>query len=228
MRELEIRQLGVVSFADALLMQRRLVEERQAGRVADVLLLVEHPHVITLGVRGDGGRSHIRASGETLTASGVEVAEAGRGGDVTYHGPGQIVGYPIVDLRPDRCDVHKYVRDLEDVLIRAAADFGVEARRIIGLTGVWTGEEKLAAIGVRISRWVTSHGFALNVTTDLDYFNLIVPCGIAGRGVTSLEKVLRRRVDRRKVEERIIIRFCEVFDRRRADRHETIPLNAVT
>src|SRR5262249_13449230 len=155
-----------------------------------VLLFVEHPHVLTLGVRGDGGRSHIVASADVLAAKDVEIYEAGRGGDVTYHGPGQIVGYPILDLKPDRCDVHRYVRDLEEVLIRPAADYGISARRIPGLTGVWVGDEKLAAIGVRIARWVTSHGFALNVTADLDYFKLIVPCGIADRGVTSLKTLL--------------------------------------
>ena len=143
-------------------MQRQLVEERRAGRIEDVLLLVEHPHVLTLGVKGDGGRSHVLASADILAARGVEIHEAGRGGDITYHGPGQIVGYPILDLRPDRCDVHRYVRDLEEVLIRTAADFGVDAGRVEGLTGVWTGPDrraKLAAIGVRISRWITSHGF---------------------------------------------------------------------
>ena len=213
MRDIEIRRLGLVSYADALALQRALVDDRRAGRIGDLLLLVEHPHVLTLGVRGDGGRSHILASLEELDACGVEVHEAGRGGDITYHGPGQIVGYPIVDLNPDRCDVHRYVRDLEDVLLRAAAAYGVEGRRIPGLTGVWAGEDKLAAIGVRISRWVTSHGFAFNVMTDLDYFKLIVPCGVTGRGVTSLERLLGRAVDRREVEERIVRGFCEVFER---------------
>ena len=137
--------------------------------------------------------------------------ETGRGGDITYHGPGQVVGYPIVDLKPDRCDVHRYVRDLEDVLIRVTADYGIQAGRVEGLTGVWVGTDKLAAIGVRIARWVTSHGFALNVTTELDYFNMIVPCGIAGRGVTSLARLLGREIDRREVEERIVARFNEVF-----------------
>ena len=126
-----------------------------------MLLLLEHPHVLTLGVRGDGGRSHILATSDTLGARGVEVHETGRGGDITYHGPGQIVGYPIIDLQPDRCDVHRYVRDIEEVLIRTAADYGVAAQRVDGLTGVWVGRDKLAAIGVRIARWVTSHGFAL-------------------------------------------------------------------
>jgi lipoyl(octanoyl) transferase len=202
-----------MAYGEALALQRALVEDRRAGRVSDLLLLVEHPHVLTLGVRGDGGRSHILASAEVLGDKGVDVFETGRGGDITYHGPGQIVGYPILDLKPDRCDVHRYVRDIEEVLIRATGDFGVMAERVAGLTGVWVGDEKLAAIGIRISRWITSHGFAYNVTTDLDYFNLIVPCGIADRGVTSLSRLLGRPVDRRAVEDRIVARFCEVFDR---------------
>jgi lipoyl(octanoyl) transferase len=175
------------------------------------LLFVEHPHVLTLGVRGDGGRAHILAAPDALASRGVEVYETGRGGDITYHGPGQIVGYPILDLKPDRCDVHRYVRDLEDVLIRTATDYGIDAGRVEGLTGVWVGRDKLAAIGVRIARWITSHGFALNVTTDLEYFNLIVPCGIAGRGVTSLSRLLGRPVDRAEVEDRIASHFSRVF-----------------
>jgi len=213
-RFLDVRRLGLVPYAEALAMQRALVEERRAGRIDDTLLLVEHPHVLTLGVRGDGGRSHILATGEALAARGIDVHETGRGGDITYHGPGQIVGYPIVDLKPDRCDVHRYVRDLEAVLIRTAASYGVEAGRVDGSTGVWVGRDKLAAIGVRISRWITSHGFALNVTTDLDYFDLIIPCGIADRGVTSLARLLGRSVDRQEVEDRITAAFCAVFDRK--------------
>jgi lipoyl(octanoyl) transferase len=213
MRTIEVRRLGSVPYADALALQRSLVEDRRAGRVDDLLLLLEHPHVLTLGVRGDRGRSHILATPEALESRGVEVHETGRGGDITYHGPGQIVGYPIIDLQPDRCDVHRYVRDLEEVLIRTASDYGVEAGRVEGLTGVWVGREKLAAIGVRISRWVTSHGFALNVTTDLEYFNLIVPCGIADRSVTSLARLLGRPVSRIEVEDRIAAHFGEVFAR---------------
>src|ERR1700716_856075 len=134
MKPIEIRRLGNVAYAEALALQRTLVEDRRAGRIGDVLLLVEHPHVLTLGVRGDGGRSHILASAETLALRGIEVHETGRGGDVTYHGPGQIVGYPIVDLKPDRCDVHRYVRDLEEVLMRTAGDFGISTQRVEGLT----------------------------------------------------------------------------------------------
>jgi lipoyl(octanoyl) transferase len=210
--EVEVRRLGLIPYADALALQRDLVEDRRAGRVGDLLLLVEHPHVLTLGVRGDGGRSHILASAEVLGSRSVDVHETGRGGDITYHGPGQLVGYPILDLKPDRCDVHRYIRDLEEVLIRVAADYHIEAGRVPGLTGVWVGNSKLAAIGVRIARWITSHGFALNVTTDLEYFNLIVPCGIADRGVTSLAALLdAARVDVAEVEDRVIRHFGDVF-----------------
>ena len=212
MRTLEVRQLGRMPYDEALALQRGLVEERRGGTVGDLLLLVEHPAVLTLGVRGDGGRSHILASDEELAARQIGVFETGRGGDVTYHGPGQIVGYPIIDLNPDRRDVHRYVRDIEEVLIRVAADYGITAGRVPGLTGVWVGDGKLAAIGVRIQRWITSHGFALNHTTDLSAFGLIVPCGIADRGVTSLA-ALGCRASRADVEERIVARFAEVFDR---------------
>ena len=220
-RALEVRSLGLFRYPDALALQRALVEDRHADRISDVLLLVEHPPVITLGVRGDGGRSHILASAEFLAEHGVEVHETGRGGDVTFHGPGQVVGYPIVSLKPDRCDVHRYVRDLEEVLIRAAADFGVSATRIPGLTGIWVGNAKLAAIGVRISRWVTSHGFAFNVDPDLDSFNWIVPCGIVGHGVTSLSR-LGVTVQQSEVEGRLIARFCEVFDRQPVTHIQTV------
>jgi len=207
----EVRRLGRVPYADALALQRQLVEERRADRIGDVLLLVEHPHVLTLGVRGDGGRSHIIAPAETLATLDVTVHEAGRGGDITYHGPGQLVGYPIINLKPDRCDVHRYVRDLEEVLIRVAADYDINAGRVPGLTGVWVGGEKLAAIGVRIARWITCHGFALNVSTDLDFFRLIVPCGIADRGVTSLAAQLGRPPDPQVVEDQVVRHFAEVF-----------------
>jgi lipoyl(octanoyl) transferase len=208
-----------VPYADALALQRALVEDRRAGRIDDTLLLVEHPHVLTLGVRGDGGRSHLLATGEALARRGIEIHETGRGGDITYHGPGQVVGYPILDLKPDRCDVHRYVRDLEEVLIRVAAGYGVEAGRVAGLTGVWAGpgkHDKLAAIGVRISRWITSHGFAFNVTTDLSYFDLIVPCGIQDRGVTSLVRLRGSEageIHPEEVRDRIAGEFCQVFDR---------------
>jgi lipoyl(octanoyl) transferase len=208
---IDIRRLGCVPYREALELQRQLVQDRQNGRVGDVLLLLEHPHVITLGVRRNGARLHILADRSVLAARGIEIQETGRGGDVTYHGPGQLVGYPIIQLPAGRRDVHRYVRDLEEVLIRVARDCGIPATRVQGLTGVWVGGEKLAAIGVRISRWVTSHGFALNVTTDLEYFKLIVPCGISDRGVTSMA-ALGRSVLLAKVEDRVVARFCEMFD----------------
>jgi lipoyl(octanoyl) transferase len=189
------------------------VEERRAGLIPDLLLLLEHPPVITLGVKDDGGRSHVLASDERLAELGIEVCETGRGGDVTYHGPGQIVGYPILDLRPDRCDVHRYVRDLEEVMIRTCAHYGIEATRVAGLTGAWVGSEKIGAIGVRISRWITSHGFAFNVHTSLEHFGLIVPCGIADRGITSIEKATGRRRTLDEVSSQIARHFCDVFER---------------
>jgi lipoyl(octanoyl) transferase len=214
-RPLEVRRLGLVSYGESLELQKALIDERRAGRVPDLLLLLQHPPVITLGVRGTS-RSHIVATAARLAELGIEVHDTGRGGDVTYHGPGQIVGYPILDLRPDRCDVHRYVRDLEDVMIRVCADDGIAAGRIAGLSGVWIGAEKaekIGAIGVRISRWITSHGFAFNVNTDLSHFQLIVPCGIADRGVTSLEKISGRHVPLAGVENRLIHHFAAVFDR---------------
>ncbi len=213
MRELEVRKLGTVPYAAASEMQRALVEDRRAGRVPDLLLLLEHPHVITLGVKADTARSHLLATPEVLASKRVEVHESGRGGDITYHGPGQIVGYPILDLRPDRCDVHKYVRDLEEVMIRAAGDFGLQGGRVQGLTGAWVGADKLGAIGVRISRWITSHGFAFNVSTDLDFFKFIVPCGIQGGGVTSLSRATGRHVPLESAEASLVRHFADVFER---------------
>ncbi len=180
--------LGTLAYADALELQQALVEQRKSDAIPDTLLLLEHSPVITLGRAAR--RSNVIAGDDYRTAAGVELFETGRGGDVTFHGPGQVVGYPIINLAPDRCDVRRYVRDLEETMIRTAADFGVAAGRIAGLTGVWAGEEKLGAIGVRISRWVTMHGFAFNVRTQLEYFDLIIPCGIHDHGVTSLEKIL--------------------------------------
>jgi lipoyl(octanoyl) transferase len=218
MRALEVRRLGRVPYGEALELQRTLVEERRADHIPDTLLLLEHPHVVTLGVKKGGGRDHIVASPARLAALGVSISEAGRGGDVTYHGPGQIVGYPIVNLKPDRQDVHRYVRDLEEVLIRACADVDVRAGRVPGLTGAWVdhpvrGLEKIAAIGVRIARWITSHGFALNVNADLEYFQLIVPCGIRDHGVTSLQAQLGRKVPLDEVEDRLVEQFAAVFER---------------
>jgi lipoyl(octanoyl) transferase len=212
-RPLDVRRLGTLPYQDALALQRALVEERRAERIPDTLLLLEHPPVITLGVKGDGGRGNIVATDEHLSRLGIEVSETGRGGDVTYHGPGQVIGYPIVDLRPDRCDVHRYVRDVEEVMIRTCADYGIAADRVKGLTGAWVGAQKIGAIGVRISRWITSHGFAFNVNTDLEHFKLIVPCGIADRGVTSLTALLGREIQMRDVEDALVRHFSAVFDR---------------
>ena len=203
LRPLEVRRLGVVPYADGLALQQELVTARKAGEIPDQLLLLEHPPVITLGAKVRHDRSHVLASETALEDAGVSLFEAGRGGDVTYHGPGQLVGYPILDLRPDRCDIHQYVRDLEAVMIAAAAAFGVDAVRVAGLTGAWVGQDKLAAIGVRISRWVTSHGFAFNVATDLSHFSLIVPCGIPDRGVTSLGRLLGRPPSMQSVEDAV-------------------------
>jgi lipoyl(octanoyl) transferase len=210
-RTFEVRRLGIVPYADALTLQRELVEERRAGRIPDLLILLQHPRVITLGVKGDGGRANVLVSDERLAELGFEISETGRGGDVTYHGPGQIVGYPILDLKPDRCDVHRYVRDLEEVMIRVCADYGMQAGRIDGLTGTWIGDEKIGAIGVRISRWITSHGFAFNVNTNLADFQLIVPCGIADHGVTSLERATGRTLPIAEVEDHVVNHFAAVF-----------------
>jgi len=184
-RSIDARFMGRVAYAEAADIQERLVRSLASGEGGEAFLLLEHPHVLTLG-RG-ANPDHLLLDEATRAARGIGIHATGRGGDVTYHGPGQLVGYPILDLRPDRCDVHRYMRDLEEVLIRTAGDFGVAAGRAAGLTGVWVRGRKLAAIGVRVSRWITSHGFALNVTTDLSYFGHIVPCGIQGKGVTSIE-----------------------------------------
>ena len=221
MSELEkicwVAELGVIAYRPACELQARLVETRKRGAIPDVLLLCEHPHVITLG--RNGKREHLRAGERLLAQRGVEFCATDRGGDITYHGPGQVVGYPVLDLAEHRRDVRWYVAQLEEVMIRASADFGVKAKRVEGMHGIWvdvapggaTGEEKLGALGVHLSRWVTSHGFAYNATTDLRYFDWIVPCGIAGKGVTSLEKVLGAKVDCGAVRERLVARFGEVF-----------------
>ena len=214
---LSVRRLGLVEYAEAADLQNTLVEERRSGRIGDTLLLLQHPPVITLGARAKLSASHIIASADEIARRGVAVHASGRGGDVTYHGPGQLVGYPIFDLTPDRCDVHRYVRDLEEALIVALRRFGVSGARVSGLTGVWAGpagrEAKVAAIGVRVSRWITSHGFALNVSTDLRQFDLIVPCGIADRGVTSLEALVGQPIPWSEVESAVVEGVGSVFHR---------------
>jgi lipoyl(octanoyl) transferase len=212
-RELAVRRLGLVSYGEALTLQQRLVEQRRAGDTPDTLLLLEHPPVITLGVKLASARANVVATPAVLAARGIEAVETGRGGDVTYHGPGQLVAYPILDLRPDRQDVHRYVRDLESVMIRVCESYGLEAGRVAGLSGTWIGNRKIGAIGVRISRWITSHGLAFNVSTDLSAFDLIVPCGIADRGVTSLATELGRTVAIDEVADRLVAAFLEVFER---------------
>lgn len=204
-------ELGLVPYEEGVALQEELRRGVTEGTVPEQLLLLEHPPVVTLG--RNAGAGNVVLPPEALRARGIELRESGRGGDVTFHGPGQLVGYPILDLNPDRRDVHRYVRDLEEVLIRTLADFGVRAGRIPGLTGVWIGDLKIAAIGVRISRWVTSHGFALNVRNDLEYFGVIVPCGISDRGVTSLSRVLERDVPLAEVKPPLVRRFAEVFGR---------------
>jgi lipoyl(octanoyl) transferase len=206
------RFLGRVAYAEAARLQERAVRGLMEGRSGEELLLLEHPHVVTLGRGAD--RTHCLLDEATRAARGIGIYETGRGGDVTYHGPGQLVGYPVLDLSPDRRDAHRYVRDLEEVLIRTAADFGVRGGRVRGLTGVWVGGRKLAAIGVRISRWITSHGFALNVTTDLSYFSHIVPCGIAGAQVTSLLEETGREISLEEVAASAAHHLGRVFGRR--------------
>jgi lipoyl(octanoyl) transferase len=209
--------VGLMGYAEAWELQKRVVATRKSGAIEDVLLLCEHPHVITLG--RNGKRENLLASEQVLRQKGVEFHASDRGGDITYHGPGQLVGYPILNLAAIRKDVVWYVRMLEEAMIRATAEFAVAAGRVEGKTGIWVRgsqptqvtEEKLGAIGVHISRWVTSHGLAYNVSTDLRFFDLIVPCGITGRKATSLEKILGRAVSREEVMQPLVRNFGEVF-----------------
>jgi lipoyl(octanoyl) transferase len=212
-RTLEVQRLARVPYADALALQERLVQERRAARVPDQLILLEHPHVITLGTSATA--DNVLVSAEERRLLGIEMFETGRGGDVTYHGPGQLVGYPIIDLKPDRCDLHRYVRDLEEVLIRALRNYDIIAGRKEGLTGVWVKDEKIAAIGVRVSSgWITSHGFALNVDADLAFFDSIVPCGIREYGVTSIARCAAHgHATMDDVATHVVTSFEEVFER---------------
>jgi lipoyl(octanoyl) transferase len=206
-RRLRVRRLGRVEYGAAYRVQKETELAVRERREPDTLLLVEHPHVLTVGRRAT--RAAILAAPELLAARGVSVHETNRGGKMTYHGLGQVVGYPVINLSPEREDVHRYVRDLEEVLIRAMLDFRIETFRIKGLTGVHTPRGKVAAIGVHIARWVTTHGFALNVNTDLSYFNLIVAC--EGEPVTSMKELLGRELPLAEVEDRIVARFAGVF-----------------
>lgn len=216
MRRFEVRQLGLLPYGEAWELQRELERRLKAGEIPDQLLLVEHPHVLTLG--RNGKLDHLLVSRERLAQLGIEFYEIDRGGDITYHGPGQIVGYPIIDLKEWKRDVVAYVRGIEEVVIRALARFGIESWREPGATGVWTRAGKICAIGVHISRWVTTHGFALNWTTDLKYYQYIVPCGLP-RPVTSME-ALGVRPERSAVHQALIEHFAEVFQ------YETAPVEA--
>jgi lipoyl(octanoyl) transferase len=215
MTNILITDLGLLSWSDAYALQQRIVAARKANAIDDVLLFCEHPHVLTLG--RNASQKNLLASKNVLRQKNVELRETNRGGDITYHGPGQIIGYPILNLDDIRRDVHWYVRTLEEAMIRGSADFGITAYRIPGKTGIWVQppgnipEEKLAAIGVHISRWVTSHGFAFNVSTDLRYFDLIIPCGIADRKATSLEKLLHHNVTLDEVRPRLTHHLAELF-----------------
>jgi lipoyl(octanoyl) transferase len=206
----QVEKLGLVDYADGLRFQRERVASRKTGAIPDTLLLLEHPHVYTLG--RNAKKENLLISAEQLAACGAQVFEVDRGGDVTYHGPGQWVGYPILDLTEHRRDVAWYMRSLEEVLIAVAREYGIEAGRLAGAPGVWVGTEKLAAMGVHISRWVTSHGFAFNVNTDLRYFDWIIPCGLPDKGVTSLQKLLGRRVEMEEVAEKVVRQFGRVFE----------------
>jgi len=216
-----VADVGLIAYGPACALQRELVEARKVGTIPDVLLLCEHPHVITLG--RNGKREHLRTGERLLAEMNVEFHDTDRGGDITYHGPGQIVGYPILDLAQHRRDIRWYVEQLEETMIRATADFGLAAHRSEANHGVWLnipgGEAKLAALGVHLSRWVTSHGFAYNVATDLRYFDLIVPCGLAGKRATTLERELGRAVNIDEVREQLVAQFASVFAR------EPLPMN---
>jgi len=207
-KRLRVKKVGRLEYGAALKLQKETELAVKDGKQPDTLLLLEHPHTLTVGRRGDN--AGILMSPELLATRGVTVFETNRGGKITYHGLGQVVGYPIINLSPEREDVHRYVRELEEVLIRTLADFGISAFRLEGLTGVHTSRGKVAAIGVHIARWVTTHGFALNVNTDLSYFNLIIACD--GEQVTSMDDLLGQEVDMRKVEDRLAAHFTEVFE----------------
>jgi len=221
---LEVRRLGRVGYKDALNLQKELESEVIAKRERDYLLLLEHPHIFTVGRRSK--ENGVLATAELLRNLGIDVFETDRGGKVTYHGLGQVVGYPVISLSPDREDVHKYVRDIEEVIIRTMADYEIDAFRIEGLTGVHTSEGKVAAIGVHIKRWVTTHGFALNVNTDLTYYNWIIAC--EGEPVTSMENILGRVIDMAEVEDRLEANFRDGFTFRDRASGEAVSVSSVS
>ncbi|QSQ09007.1 Octanoyltransferase [Koleobacter methoxysyntrophicus] len=209
-RFLRILDIGFRDYVSAWNLQEEYVLKRLCGSIPDVLILVEHPPVFTIGRAGTG--EHIIAPQEVLEREGIKVYEINRGGDVTYHGPGQLVGYPILNLGEYDKDLHETVRKYEEVIIRLLAEYCIEAGRIEGLTGVWVGDEKIAAIGIGVRKWVTFHGFALNVNPNLEHFKLIVPCGIRDKGVTSMEKILKERVNWEGLKEKLIYHFVDVFE----------------
>ena len=209
---LEVRDLGLIPYDEALALQSDLVVRRRAGDIPDQLLLLQHPHIITLG--SASSRSHVLADESRRRALGIDLVDVGRGGDVTYHGPGQLVAYPILDLKPDRKDVHRYLRDLEAVLVHALNQIGIQGEPVADLTGVWVDGRKIAAIGVRVSSgWITSHGLALNVSNDLSYFETIVPCGIQDVSVTSVSQELERMVEVTDILETVSEAFSKIFGR---------------
>jgi lipoyl(octanoyl) transferase len=222
MRTCDLRNLHLVTYENGMKLQQTLVEMRQKDEIADQLLLLEHPPVITLG-RG-GNTANLLATADALKASRVRFFETTRGGDITYHGPGQVVGYPILHLGEGKRDVRRYVTAIEEVLIRTVAEYGITAERLEGKRGIWVGHDKIAAIGIRIARWVTSHGWALNVSTNLDHFRFITPCGIHGMGVTSIERETGRSVPLDEVREVLARNFAEVFGRDLVPRAETLRL----
>jgi lipoyl(octanoyl) transferase len=203
-------RLGTVDYAEAHRLQKELQAKRISGEIGDTVLLLEHPPVLTMG--RSAKEQHVLAAPEVLVARGISVHEVGRGGDVTYHGPGQLVAYPIIDLKPDRRDVRKYMWSLEETMIRTCADFGLSATRVEGLNGAWIGDRKVGAVGVRISRWVTMHGLALNANSDLTHFDLIVPCGIQDKKVTSLSAEIGRTVFATDVIDPLARHFAELYD----------------
>lgn len=228
-RRLDVYDLGIAQYQPIWDLQKRaqqqLIKQKRgelsdSKEVNDILFFVEHPHVYTLGKSGDS--SHLLKSLSELSDIDAEYIEIDRGGDITYHGPGQIVGYPILDLDQHFTDIHKYLRYLEEVIIRTCADFGIEAGRIEGLTGVWVGEEKICAMGIRCSRWVTMHGFALNVNTDLSYFKNIVPCGIEDKDVTSVSECVGKRIEEEEVKKRLTEHFADLFDMQ-IQKHDSVP-----
>jgi len=209
----KVYRLGLVDYQDALKLQFSILEKRMKEEIEDVLLLLQHPPTFTIG--RSGKTENLLSNIEELKKRGIHFEEISRGGDITYHGPGQLVGYPIVDLNKFRRDIHRYLRNVEEMIIYALSDFHIKAGRINALTGVWVNEEKIASIGVGVRRWITYHGFALNVNTDLSYFDMIIPCGIPGAKITSMQKLLGEREDVNmiKVESSIINAFSRVFNR---------------